>query len=845
MVPMPMPVLAALLGFWAPTFDFHEFGPYDSAVPKVETTLGYSLGIRITTYYDQERVVLGIASKAGSRVRVTEFGKSVQGRPLRVIAISSPKNIQNLNTIREAHQKLARGEDVDLSKLPTLVWINQSIHGNEPASFESAMMLIYNLAASRNARITKILDESVVLVNPVYNPDGHERFGVYYNSIARGGSAPSIFEQQEPSLIHGRTNQYRFDMNRDRVAFSQDETRQEFAEFLKWSPQIYVDQHGQVGTYFFPPEPMSINQNVDRDRNHTWTEVIGQNIGREFDKKGFQYYVKDAFDLYVPGYLDSSTTLSGAIGMTHETDGGKYIAARRGDGSVLTLRRGIEKHFTSALAVADAAAQNRLALLQSAASFKKKVVSGEAAGKFQRVVVTNADPRPLKRLADQLGRAGIKSKWAQESFTQEDANNYWTGKRGKAEFPAGSLIVDMNQPQGAFAKALLEPGQNFEKEFIEQQVAKKKSAPDGETYPGPDESEFYDITGWSLPFSHSLQASWCESRATVRTSDALDALTSKEASKSSIGYAIAYQDQDDILAVHDILAAGVKGSITNKPMKLGGQSYSAGTFLFLADRNEDGYEAVIFDKAKARGVSVEGLLTSYPSEDRYGPGSGTVQLLQKPKIGVVFGSGSNLASVSGTWFAFDRVFKLPFDALSTSALSGNLSEYTAIIVPPGANASTSDRLKDWVRSGGRLIVLEDLGWALGPSGFVSLDRAKAETQSLPGTLFRANVDARSTLSYGYPRGTDGKVEIGVPIAGSSFFSVRKEGGSVVTLPNEKTSKLLSGWAWPDESEKAISNTIFLQDAPFGRGHAYLFTWEPTDRAMWPGLHKLLLNAILL
>ena len=63
--------------------------------------------------------------------------------------------------------------------------------------------------------------------------------------------------------------------------------------------------------------------------------------------------------------------------------------------------------------------------------------------------------------------------------------------------------------------------------------------------------------------------------------------------------------------------------------------------------------------------------------------------------------------------------------------------------------------------------------------------------------------------------------------------------------DEKATKLLSGWSWPEDSEKALNGSVWLQDTPVGRGHAILFIYDPTARAMWPGLNKLLLNAMLI
>jgi hypothetical protein len=97
------------------------------------------------------------------------------------------------------------------------------------------------------------LRDSVVLLNPVFNPDGHERFVVYYNSVAVGSPESFAFEKEQPWAVSGRSNHYRFDLNRDKIAQSQAETRHETREYLRWNPQVFVDQHGQPEVYFFPP----------------------------------------------------------------------------------------------------------------------------------------------------------------------------------------------------------------------------------------------------------------------------------------------------------------------------------------------------------------------------------------------------------------------------------------------------------------------------------------------------------------------------------------------------------------------------------------------------------------
>jgi hypothetical protein len=846
-------MLAALLGFsllgQQKPFDFYQHGPYISGVPRPETVLGYTAGAKHTTFRDQERVIMSITGAAKDRTEVIQYGKSTEGRPLKIVAISSKANMDRLDDIRRDLQTIADGKGTDalIKRTPPVVWINECIHGNEPASFESAMWLIYNLSASNNPRITALLQNVVVVVNPVFNPDGHERFAVWYGSVGMAHADPDAFEHREPSVIGGRTNHYRFDMNRDHLAVSQDETRQELAEYLRWNPQVYVDQHGQVDSYFFPPNPMSINTNVDRNRLNKWTDIFGRATAAEFDKSGWLYFVKDTFDFFAPVYTDTWSGLSGAIGMTHETEGWKSLKMEREDGSIWMFRDSIAKHFTSAIAVASSAASRREDLVRSYSDFKSKVVSGQHAGKFKRVVVTG-HPKQLQRLANQLDRSGIESRFVQATFHQTDAHDYWTDKVENLQVHPGALVIDMAQPQGALAKSFLEPVVDFEPEFIKEQLERRKKATGDETYPRPEGSEFYDLTGWSLPYAHNLKAWWSSSTpvfsaATDHPGDAL------APTAGTVGWAWAYAEEDDLLAAADLLARGVRVQFSAREMRIGGATHTRGTFLVLLARNEEDVHPDIAAVAKKRGVRFTGIDTSYPDEGREGPGSGAVVSVKPPSIGVVFGDRAWTSSFGSPWYLMEREFNLPFAPITASALGGDLSKYTCVVLPAGQYA-VSDKLKEWVSGGGCLVLLGNIGWATGERGFVKLEQTKGlndkEPGYVPGSIFRAQLDPRSFLSFGYEAKGEEPITFAVPVEGSTFYKTVKTGGGAVRLSDDaKVTKLLTGWVWPEDTEKALTGTVWLHDQPVGRGHVIMFTQDPTERAMWPGLYKLLLNAMVL
>lgn len=813
------------------------FGPYVSGVPTPESLLGYELGSRHTVFMDQERVVQSLVS-GSDRAKYLSYGKSTEGRPLRAVAISTPENIARLEEIQSNMAKIANSKPGDtlrgLEDTPTIVWINQCIHGDETASFESAMALIYNLVASEDSRVLAALEHTVVMVNPSYNPDGHERYVVAYNSIPNGNGKEGSFDRGVPSAFMGRANHYRFDMNRDRIAMSQAETRQEVKFMQSWNPQVYVDQHGQVENYFMPPVQQSINSNVDRDRYNFWTDVFGRATANAFDRQGWSYYVRDNFDFYAPCYLDSFAALTGAIGMTHETNGGRLINVEERDGYVVTMREGLEKHFTSAMAVILSSAEHRDKLMSSFVDFKMAANSGKFAGDFQRVVL-QGDRRELMRFAAQLDRMGVKSVLSESTFTQEKAHDYWSDDSGNRQFSGVSLIVDMAQSMGPLAKAMLEPTSDFEPEFVERQK-KLAAARKGESdFDEIDNFEFYDLTGWSMPYAYGLDAWWCED--TPAMGMAMIGEPSFASDGSEVGYALPYRSLEDIKLVFDTMRAGYRVSMVTKKNLIQGQGLLPGTFLVMKARNP----GADFERFMSGRDGWLPLPTSYPDEGRQGPGSESVVHLRRPEIGIVFGEAGQLSGGS-LWYLMEKEFMMPFRSFTTRGVSGALKDLSCLIVPGGVNLPMTEELQSWIEDGGSLVLLGGGDWAFGDKGFFDLERLESDPE-IPGSLYRAEFDPKSFLSYGYARDAEGKIKFAVPISGTQFR--KADGSTAMKLSSDAdVKKLLTGWAW-DDSETQLAGLAWAKNIGVGRGSVTWFADDPSERAQWPGLWKMMLNAMIL
>src|SRR6185436_8284888 len=226
-----------------------DLPPVDARVPRPDAFLGYSLGSRFTSW-DRMLEYIDAVAAASPRVKVAEYGRTAEGRPLRLVTLATPENLARLDEIRRDHLRLAEPAGVPqgererlVQKLPAIVWLAYGVHGNESSSSEAALATIYLLAAGQG-EIEEVLRNTVVLIDPLVNPDGRERYVTAFRQ--RAGDVPNpnraAAEHWEP-WPGGRANHYLIDLNRDWAWVSQQETRQRIALYRSWEPHVYVDFH--------------------------------------------------------------------------------------------------------------------------------------------------------------------------------------------------------------------------------------------------------------------------------------------------------------------------------------------------------------------------------------------------------------------------------------------------------------------------------------------------------------------------------------------------------------------------------------------------------------------------
>ena len=739
-------VLVLLLGLGIPLaaqrFEFFPGGTYDSNIPTPSSVLGYEIGARHTDYAGLERWLEAV--KKSDRVRVQRYGMSEERRPLYLIIISSPKNLARLDAVRAAMAKLhdprttsdAEAAEIAAS-MPAVAWMNHANDGNESAAFESAIQTSYQLAAGTDQTTTTILDRLITVVNPAHNPESHERFVAWYNSVQvtnTGTADRQAAEHHAPWGMSTNNNHYQIDLNRDAFFQSQMETKQLVHEFGQWNPVVFVDHHGQTKNMFFPPPADAINLNVTPNQLD-WMNRYGNVIGDAFDRQGWSYYRRGRFDLFFAGFSDSWPTLNGSIGMTFETDGGgsKGLAWEREDGTTLTLRDGVVHHHTGTMAVLKLTADHKEQRLKDFYQFKKSAIDEGLKESMKAVVLLpGQDEGRARELVDILRRQRIEvHRAARAGGRAARTFSYFGGTATGRDIPAGAYVIAMNQPQKRLAKALLELEPQFTKEFLENERKKKERA---ELIGERPRDGFYDTTAWTLPLLFGVDAFWSESAIDISAMEKLplpppspiDAphgelgagmLGPPSPAKARYAYIFTPNDIGSMRLTSDLLNEGYNVAVATEPFRIDGRDYPRGSVIVRTERNPEALNARMQKGGSGSpgwNVTIDALQSA---RVQTGPdlGEDPVVELAKPRIAVITDEPTDDRSYGAIWFTLERRLNYPFTAIKTDMVrNADLSRYNVIVFPHGNPATYQEilgeagvaKLRRWTQDGGTLVLIK-------------------------------------------------------------------------------------------------------------------------------------------
>ena len=813
-------------------------------VPSPAETLGHSLGERFTDATAVARYAEFLAA-ASDRVSLVRSGVTAEGRPLLLLVIASDLNTRGIESILQSNARLT-DPDLDPTQAsaiaranPAVAWFSYGVHGDESASTEAALWTAWDHAVDAEGT-QGILDSLVVVIDPMANPDGRDRYVQWYRGVRGARPNPEAASREHhPPWPGGRYNHYLFDLNRDWTWATQAETRARLQQWQRWNPQVHVDFHemGYSSSYFFFPAAEPLNP-IYPDYTVRWAEYFGRANAAEFDRRRWLYYTAETFDMFYPGFGDSWPSLVGAIGMTYEQAGsrGAGLVVDRPDGTELTLEDRATHHRVAGLSTLRAAAARKTELLTEFAGFHRS----QGVDQPDVLLVPGPDPSVGWDLVASLQTQGVRVERATRPFRASARPH--PGFAERAEFPIGTFRVAARQARGRLAITLLQP----------------------ETQLGEEVTATYDITAWSRPYAYGVEA---HSTGTLGESGfeevpVLREATNREPSGPAYGWLVlpSFRAAGPVLRY---LAEGGRAFALRDAFEQDGVSWPAGTIFLPGD---DGAAEAL------AGTGLEGMANPVQSgATSQGPdlGTGRSIALKAPRIAVLMGEGFSAASSGSVWYLLEEMADIPFDALEAAGTGrADLAPYDVIVVPSGnprrAAESLEAGLKAWVEQGGTLVALgSSARWAAGSLAEIGLRpaeepelaeeeirrlalrttrerRSDAWDDAVTGIVLPLALDPDHPLAWGAGLGNEGSAAFALHL-NDLGFEPSPEHETVAAFGESVDA--VSGVVSERKLEEIAAST-WLSVARVGSGKVILFADDPLFRLMWPASFVLFTNALI-
>ena len=803
---------------------------YSQSIQSPSEFLGYEIGARFTRHH---KVVayFKYVSTALKNVKLEKYGETNEHRPLYVTYISSQENIINLENIRKKNLSQTGIIAGNATNKKAIVWLSYNVHGNEASSTEAAMLTLYELVTNKKAW----LENTVVILDPCINPDGRDRYVNWFNQVK---STPYNIDQNAKEHSEpwpgGRPNHYLFDLNRDWAWVTQVESQKRIAIYNKWMPHIHVDFHEQGinNPYYFAPAAEPFHE-IITDWQRDFQTQIGKNHARYFDKEGWLYFTKESFDLLYPSYGDTYPTYMGAIGMTYEQAGhGRAgLGIQTDAGEILTLKDRAIHHMTTGLSTVEISSKHAEKLN---IEFKKFFENFNF--NYKSYVLKNENEDKMKRLKKLLDTHEIRYENAKNGSVK--GYNYKNQSTNKFAINSTDLVVHTNQPKGKMVKVLFEPNAKLA------------------------DSLTYDITAWSLPYAHGINA--IASKTKVNSTKRKNIKTYiNTIDNTAYAYLSKWNSLDDATFLGALLQQNIVSRFTEKAFSAKGTSFDKGTLIILRNDNRNlDFDAKLISIANKYQRNLTAVSTGF-SETGVDFGSYSVKPIKKQKIAVISGKATSSLSFGEVWHFFETQLQYPITNINSSDFSRtNLSTYDVLILPSGnysdmLNKKTLTTVKKWTHAGGTLIAIGDALQSFADTDDFALKTKKPEEKKdsisdnltlfsdrvlesvadlITGSIFKGTLDNSHPLAFGY-----GKNYFSLKLSGTSY-SYLKEGYNVGYF-NEET-KNVSGYAG-SKASKEVSKSLLFGEEQMGNGSIIYMVDNPLFRSFWENGKLFVANAVFL
>ena len=815
----------------AQDYFYSNYAPFDTTIISPQKYLGYKIG-DFHTRHDQVISYFKKLSELSPYATYIEYGKTFEGRPLCMLIISNPENLQNLENIRKQHLGLmVKYDDKLASELPAIVNLGYNVHGNEPSSTEASMLTAYTLLASQNESVKNYLKNEVIFIDPAINPDGRERHTQWAN-MYRSETLVSDNDDVEhnENWPRGRTNHYWFDLNRDWLLAINPESRGKLSWYHQWYPNVVTDFHemGTNSSFFF--EPMKTNGSKDpimpSENYIELNNLFSEYFIKAADKIGSLYFTKEVFDGTYPGYGSSYGDLQGGLALLFEqaSSRGHMQNTPYGD---LTFAFTIRNQYVSSLATLQAAVENKTKLHKYQNFFFKSALTNSNSDKVKAYTFKqDSDQNRIKAFIDKLLIHKVKV------YRNADKTGY---------------IVPTKQAQYRMVQTFFE------------------------TYEVYHDSVFYDASAWSLANFYNIkyQGENIMPNTGVEIMDANSILSLVKVVKSDYAYLLDWNDINCASALNYMQTKGLVLATSFKPFTIkimDGKNYKAnyGTLMLPVAKqklNSDEIYNILKEVQDKYSVNIYSLNSGISTEG-IDLGSGNVRVLQKPTPVLLIGEGTNSNEAGEIWHHFDQRLNMPLSKVMIHRFRQlDLNQYNTLILVSGNYASLDSidvkKISDWVAQGNTLITIGTaVSWAIKVKLLKEklIEAPKKEKpvvverkpfdqaeellgkESLGGAIFKTNIDITHPIGFGYTQNE-------IPVYKNNNVWLSPSENEYSTISKYTANPHLDGYISSKNLNEFMKNAASCVVSQIGQGRVILFADDPVFRGTLYSTDRMLTNAV--
>jgi hypothetical protein len=797
-------------------------GNFDASIPTPEQFLGYAIGEQHTRH-DRIVAYLKELDRLSDKVSFQIIGETFERRAQVVAIFSSPENHKNLEQIRLQH--LSNQINGTNNKVPLVIHLAYNVHGNEPSSSEAALLTAYYLTASQSEQTKEWLNNMIITLDPVINPDGRDRH-THWANMHKGTPAVSDPNDREHNEIWpgGRFNHYWFDLNRDWFLGTFPETRNRINFFHKWRPYVQTDHHemGTNSTFYFDPGKESSNNPIVPD--YLYNKIypkFGEYFTKATNNLGSMYFTKEAFDKLYPGYGSSYINFYGGAGFLFE-QGSSRGHVQETTTIPITFGFTIRNQFTASLATITASLAEKESLIEMRKQFY--ITAKQQAANSVIKGYSFGDPNDLNRTKSFIDLLLLHKI---DIYKIPNSTNYF---------------VPTAQDNYIMVKSI-----------FENQITYK-------------DSTFYDASTWSLIHAYGLP--FTEVKSSMALAEKINAplvFNNTSIVKSNYAYLVSNTDYNIHQFIYALQNEGVFVQTATRTFStnINGENmnFGYGSIIISVQQQKVGADELynIVSKASlAANIKVHTVATGY-SNSGIDLGSNYVKTLKKPEAAMLIGNGVAASEAGEIWHLLDQRLHMPITKLDILNFSRvRLERYNTLVMVSGVynflDKSSVDKIKAWVQNGNTLITIKSgAEWAI-KNGFTKFKLAVDSTttkgrldydrateiegaKALGGSIFTIDLDTTHPIGYGFS-----KRKVSVYKNNSTFF--QNSTSAYNTIAQYTNTPLVGGYLHPN-SLKMIKNSPSILVGTEGSGRVILFADEPNFRGTWYGTNKLFLNALFL